>query len=125
MTVDFFDHTADVGARISAPSIEELFTEALLALTATLTDPSCVQSRLSRRLTVRATDLDQLLVDWLSELVSQFDIEQFFCALGIADRPRGAGCLEPGCDRTWGSPRCRTASCTRAYQGCDLSRTSG
>ena len=77
MAVEFFDHTADVGAHITAPSIESLFTEAAAALTATVTDPACVESKVSRHITLRASDIDELLVDWLSELVGWFDIEQF------------------------------------------------
>ena len=77
MTVEFFDHTADVGVRITAAFLESLFAEAAMALTATVTDLSHVEQNVSRRFRLRAPDLNQLLVDWLSELVGQFDIERF------------------------------------------------
>ena len=77
MTVEFLDHTADVGVRITATSLEALFAEAAVALTATVTDVDQVEARVERCVTLRAADLNQLLVDWLGELVGQFDIEQF------------------------------------------------
>ena len=77
MAVEFFDHTADVGAYITAPSIESLFTEAAAALTATVTNADRVEPRVSRHITLHAPDINELLVDWLSELVGRFDIEQF------------------------------------------------
>ena len=77
MAVEFFDHTADVGVHITAPSLESLFTEAAAALTATVTNPARVEPRASRHITLHAPDIDELLVDWLSELVGWFDIEQF------------------------------------------------
>ena len=77
MAVEFFDHTADIGARVIARSVDALFADAALALTTTLIDPSSVESRLNRDVALQAKDFGQLLVDWLSELVGWFDIDQF------------------------------------------------
>ena len=77
MAVEFFDHTADVGARVSAASLDELFAEAALAFTATVTDPDGVAESTTTHVSLHASDLDQLLVDWLSELVGLFDIGDF------------------------------------------------
>ena len=77
MPIKFFDHTADVGAHLGAPTLEALFVEAAVALTETLCDPYGVEPRLSRTVIVHAPDVNQLLVEWLSELIGRFDIEQF------------------------------------------------
>ena len=91
MAVEFFDHTADVGAYITAPSIESLFTEAAAALTATVTNAARVEPRVSRHITLHAPDINELLVDWLSELVGRFDIEQFLARSAAATIREHAG----------------------------------
>ena len=80
MAVEFFDHTADVGVRISAQSLEALFSDAALALTETVTDPAGITASSTLHVSLHAFDLDQLLVDWLSELVALFDVECFIAA---------------------------------------------
>ena len=90
MAVEFFDHTADIGARVVARSVDALFADAALALTTTLIDPSSVEPTLSRDVVLRAPDLGQLLVDWLSELVGWFDIDQFLArSARLTVRERG------------------------------------
>ena len=94
MPVEFFDHTADVGARVSAPSLEGLFIEAAAALTETVCDRSGLRPRLARAATLSAADVDQLLVDWLSELIGRFDIEQFLthsATVAIVPEPDARG----------------------------------
>ena len=84
MSFEFFDHTADVGARILASSVDELFAEAAIALTATITDPTLVGARTSWEVALQAPDLEQLLVEWMSELIGRFDIDQLFaCAAAV------------------------------------------
>jgi len=77
MALMFFDHTADVGVRVTAASRPALSREAALAMTTTVTDPWQVEAVMTRTVVLRAPDVDQLLVDWLSELVGWFDIDLF------------------------------------------------
>lgn len=91
MVVEFFDHTADIGARVIARSVDALFVDAALALTMTLIDPSSVEPRSIRDVTLRAPDREQLLVDWLSELVGWFDVDQFLARTArLTIREQGA-----------------------------------
>ena len=84
MPVEFFDHTADVGARVVARSVDELFAEAAVALTSTITEASHVVGRSSWSVALRAPDLDLLLVDWLSELIALFDVDgRLACAASV------------------------------------------
>ena len=84
MPVEFFDHTADVGARVVARSLDELFAEAAVALTSTITEASRVVGRSSWPVALRAPDLGQLLVDWLSELIGLFDVDgRLACAATV------------------------------------------
>ena len=73
MSFSFFDHTGDVGVHLDAPSLEALFSSAADALLETLSDPSTVRPTESVIVSLRAAELDLLLVDWLSELLYRFD----------------------------------------------------
>jgi SHS2 domain-containing protein len=76
VSVRFLDHTADVGAEITAASRDELFAEAAKALLETIVDPATVRPSLQRSFELSAPDLETLLVDWLSELVYVFDVDR-------------------------------------------------
>ena len=76
MTVRFLDHTADVGAEITAASLDELFAEAATALLETIVDRATVRPSLHRSFELAAPDLETLLVDWLGELVYVFEVDR-------------------------------------------------
>lgn len=73
---EVFEHTADVGIRVRAASLDELFADAgrgLFALIVeNLDDVRPVQSRLFR---VEGKEREYLLFDWLNELLFTFDTE--------------------------------------------------
>ncbi len=62
------DHTADVGYRLFASTLPELFEIASKALFDAITELDSVQKRLSRTVRVEADDVEALLVAWLAEL---------------------------------------------------------
>lgn len=62
------DHTADVGYRLFAPTLQELFVIAGQALFDAITELSFIEHRISRTVRVEAGDVEALLVVWLSEL---------------------------------------------------------
>jgi len=71
-----FDHTADVGLRVVAPTLSELFAEAgqgfSSLIVANLADVRPVEER---RIQVAGTEADYLFFDWLNELVYLLDHE--------------------------------------------------
>jgi SHS2 domain-containing protein len=75
--IELFDHTADLGLRVTASTLEELFAEAGQGLLSILVvNPQDVQPVLSRQIELAADDLGWLLFDWLSELLFAFDTEK-------------------------------------------------
>jgi SHS2 domain-containing protein len=71
-----FDHTADVGLRIEAPTRAALFEEAGRALTALIVeDPDAVEDRETRTFELAAADPEDLLFDWLQALLVAFEVE--------------------------------------------------
>jgi SHS2 domain-containing protein len=76
MAYRLLDHTADLGIEISAASLEELFSEALRALTDCITPVEGIKPRVRRPAAVQAASLDELLLEWLGEAVACFEIEE-------------------------------------------------
>lgn len=69
----FFSHTGDVGVKVCAPTLNQLFADAALALTDTVTDRRLVAASCSAAITLRSAAVDLLLVDWLNDLVYRLD----------------------------------------------------
>lgn len=80
MPYRFLDHTADVGAEIEAPTVEALFAEAAAAFTDTVTVREEVRAEVERRVEVAAEGLDELMVEWLGELLFRFETEGLLVA---------------------------------------------
>ena len=76
----YFDHTGDIGLTVTAPSLDELFANAAVALTDTITDRRLVEASESVPVDVRAPAVDLLFVDWLNELVYRFEAEGMLVA---------------------------------------------
>ncbi len=72
---ELLDHTADTGIIVHADSLQSLFQTAGKALFHIITDLRKVRPRIERRIEVGANPLDRLMVDWLSELLYLFDVE--------------------------------------------------
>ena len=71
---EFFEHTADVGIRIRAPGLEQLFAEAGEALMAFILENPLLEATGERvSFTLSAGDLEDLLHDWLGELLYVFE----------------------------------------------------
>lgn len=72
------DHTADVGYKLFAPTLPELFMIAGKALFDAITDLDSIEKRLSRTVRVEASDVEALLVAWLAELnyycITEFEL---------------------------------------------------
>ncbi len=76
-----FDHTADLGLRITAPDLNLLFAEAAEALFEIIVpDLQSVRGQTRVDITVEGTEVDFLLFDWLKELLYRFDSEHLLLA---------------------------------------------
>ncbi len=67
-TFEPIDHTADVGYRLFALTLAELFAVAGRALFDAITELDSIQPQFERKLEAEASDVEALLVAWLSEL---------------------------------------------------------
>ncbi|AMV37264.1 hypothetical protein VT85_07515 [Planctomyces sp. SH-PL62] len=69
-SVEVFDHTADLGLRITAPDLDDLFRSAAEGLFDVVTaDRSTIQAREEEAVELTSDSSERLLVDWLNELI--------------------------------------------------------
>jgi SHS2 domain-containing protein len=99
-----FDHTADLGLRIRARSLDQLFVEAGQALfSAIVEDLGTVRPQRQLDVKLDGEDRAYLLFDWLKELLFHFDTEHLL--FGRFEAEVGARGLT---GRAWGEPLDRT-----------------
>jgi SHS2 domain-containing protein len=99
----FFDHTGDVGVSLHAGTVAELFREAALALTETITELVLVRTESSNPIELAAAGLDDLLVDWLGELLYKFEVQNLLVAkvdVEVRQAPGGWSLVA----MAWGEP---------------------
>lgn len=73
----FLDHPSDIGFEAHGATRAEAFSRAAAALTALLLDPATINSTEHRSISLTASDQEQLLVRWLSEILFLFDAQKF------------------------------------------------
>ena len=62
------EHTGDVGLRVYGQSLEELFSHAAHGMYGIIFDKLPTDTQIQEALTLSANDLEELFVNWLSEL---------------------------------------------------------
>jgi SHS2 domain-containing protein len=71
---EVFDHTADLGLRVTAPDFEALLAEAARGLFSIIVEnPNEVRPQQEVRFEIAGEDPPYLLFDWLNELLYTFD----------------------------------------------------
>lgn len=73
----FIDHTADVGIRVSAATLEGVFETAGLAFAELVTSTDSLEYRVERQFNLQEDDIETLLVSWLQELLYLLDTEGY------------------------------------------------
>ena len=92
MPFEYLDHTADVGLRGIGETIEEAFSEAAKAMFNLMVDVDQVTAKQSLKVFRNARTPELLLVEWLSELLTQKDLTGLYCSrfcVDIAEKPDG------------------------------------
>jgi SHS2 domain-containing protein len=72
-----FDHTADLGVEVTGATPEELYAGAAFALFDLLTDLSTVREAAERTLAIEGAGPDDLLVNFLREVLYAWNGERF------------------------------------------------
>ena len=70
---DIIDHAADVGIIAYGRDTKQLFSNAGLALFSLITDVRSIQEKLQHQVKINSENRDDLLIEWLNELIYLFD----------------------------------------------------
>ena len=73
---ELIDHTADIGVRVNGGSLPELFEHAAFAMFDIMLDISGVQPAVEREFACRSDSIEDLLVEWLGNVLYVFDTER-------------------------------------------------
>lgn len=95
---EIFEHTADVGIRVRAATLEQLFADAACGLFSIIVaNPETVRPLQEIAFSIAGDRYDELLLDWLDELLFTFDTKRLLFREfdvtrfpeGISSRARG------------------------------------
>lgn len=73
---EMFEHTADIGIRAFGKDMNELFANAAYGLFNQLADLSQVTCAHEENIWLEANNLEELLIDWLNELLYLFSVKK-------------------------------------------------
>lgn len=83
---EFFDHTADLGIRVRAASLNELFADAGRGLMAAIVEaPESIEAVNTDLIVIAGADRIDLLFDWLRELLLRFETQQMLMSSCLVD----------------------------------------
>ncbi len=88
---EYLEHTADVKFRAHGASPEEMFENAALAMLNAMVETSSVRERETWKMDLAAEDLEQLLYNWLSELLYLSEVESVVFSSFRVDLSQGEG----------------------------------
>ena len=77
MTITFLPHTADVKFQASGPTIEKAFEESAKAMFQSMCKEK-ISPKIKKQISVKGTDKENLLYNFLEELLFLLDTEGFF-----------------------------------------------
>ena len=77
---EILEHTADIGIRAFGSTLPELFENAALAVESIAFDLSGVEPRIACLVSATGDDRTSLFVNWLNEVIYQFDALQIAIA---------------------------------------------
>jgi SHS2 domain-containing protein len=73
---EMFDHTADLGMRVEASSLNELFQDAARGLSSMIVENiEAIRDTETQTIETTSDDLEYLLFDWLAELLYRFEAQ--------------------------------------------------
>jgi SHS2 domain-containing protein len=95
-----FDHTADLGIHVEADSFASLLVDAATAVTSVLiANPEAIRPDTPVELRIDGAKPEELLVDWLADIVYRFSVDHMAFSRWEVSRHDG-----PILARAWGEP---------------------
>ncbi len=82
---EYIDHTADIGMRAYGDDLKGLFINAAGGMFALITDLKDVLPKKTIKVTLKAPNLEELFLSWLSELLFYFSAKQLLLNSFVID----------------------------------------
>ena len=83
---EYLDHTADIGIRAYGQDLKDLFENAAEAMLAVTAELDTIDEMMLIEVSVTASTLPDLMLNWLGELNFQHEVEEiFFCRTEIRE----------------------------------------
>jgi SHS2 domain-containing protein len=103
MSFETFEHTADLGLRVSADCLESLLAEAARGLFSMIVpDLDSIRTTEQHEFSIPGTDPEYLLFDWLNELLYAYEVRRLlFGRFDVRVSPEGLAAT------AYGEPVCR------------------
>lgn len=73
------EHPSDLGIHARGRTLSEALAQAARGLLSVICDLSTIEPRMTREISVQGSDVEQLVVRWLSEILYLYDGRQFLC----------------------------------------------
>lgn len=73
---EYLEHTADAKFRAYGKTLEEVFENSALAMFNVMINTENLSGQIAREVRLASPDLENLLVDWLSELLYLFEVDE-------------------------------------------------
>ena len=89
---EFIEHTADFGIRVYGKTLPELFVNSAQALFSIILEYK-PQAKIQKTIELEEDNLENLYVDWMNELISQFFADKFLPAqysVNIESKPESS-----------------------------------
>jgi len=83
---EFIDHTADIGIIAYGKDLQEAFANAAYAMFDILTDADKIDGKESFDIKISANDKEELLRNWLDELLFRYETERILCGKYVINR---------------------------------------
>ena len=89
---EYLEHTADVKFLAYGKTLEEVFENSALAMFNVMIDTRKISGELVKDVFLKSPDLESLIVDWLSEHLYLFEIDEIVFSKFHVDRIRKENC---------------------------------
>jgi SHS2 domain-containing protein len=89
---EYLEHTADVKFLAYGKTLEEVFENSALAMFNVMIDTRKISGELVKDIFLKSPDLESLIVDWLSEHLYLFEVDEIVFSKFHVDRIRKENC---------------------------------
>ena len=74
--IKYIEHSSDIGFEVEGVSLEEIFSNAAIAMYGLMTDLKQIELTIEKKIDIKSEDLESLMFDWIDELLFLFESDK-------------------------------------------------